>query len=142
MQSSKFPIKVAIFSDIVRREDNGKLMFIGTYGNKIGVPNFPAPFSGFFTLIVSADAEKLNSKLIRLVDQSKNVFFDAEFKFQIEPDETSAFGIIGPVFFQINGPGQISLEIETKPNQWTPIENWQIEKTATTGLFANTTLSS
>jgi len=138
MKSGNFPIKAVVLSDMVRREDNGKLMFIGTYGSKIGISHFPAPFSCFFTLIVSHDSQKLNSKLIRLVDPSNTVLFDAEFKFRIEHDETTAFWIIGPVFFQIMTPGKLSLEIESKADHWTTVESWLVQKAVVPGLFGST----
>jgi hypothetical protein len=45
MTGLKINVEYAFFCDDVRREDNGKFIFIGVYTQQLSVPRFPQPLS-------------------------------------------------------------------------------------------------
>jgi len=50
-------ITFAIVCDDVRREDNGKLIFIGVYGDNIGLPEIPASLALCLVLFIETQEE-------------------------------------------------------------------------------------
>lgn len=51
----KLALDYAVVCDAVRREDNGKLIFIGVYGRHIGLRRFPADLSLSLAVRLFAD---------------------------------------------------------------------------------------
>ena len=51
-QSHSFTVKFAVVCDEIRREDSGKFIFIGVYGESIIVPDFPFAMTLAFWIVV------------------------------------------------------------------------------------------
>lgn len=100
---SKVKVDCAIVCDEVRREHNGKLIFIGVYGNDIFVPSYPATLRLAIVLAGhSTVAAKIPMKL-RIMRDSDNY---------LEAEGRMAFDVAGTGIFPLGGIG-ISVSKDT-----------------------------
>jgi hypothetical protein len=67
-------IEFGIVCDDARREDSGKLIFIGVYANNIVVPSFPAVLVLCFVIGVHVDVTTETNAKIRVILNDKELY--------------------------------------------------------------------
>jgi hypothetical protein len=115
--SSAFEVRAGVVCDFVRREDNGKLIFIGVYSENI-VPNkFPA------TLILTCVGIVYAPEPVRS-DIEVRVLFDGESKQTVDGSiEVHKAGVLFlPIpnirLKDLAGPGTLSFQIREREKHW------------------------
>lgn len=113
---SKVQISSAILCDEIRREDNGKMIAIGIYGNRIFVGGFPATLRLSALLNVSfpnAGNHKLKVRLSLGGEMKIEMAIEAEVRWE----GTDWFPIpFEPV--QFDKPTEITLSLELDNGKW------------------------
>lgn len=124
---SNLKIDSAFFCDDVRRENNGKLIAIGMYGNRIFMGSFPAALRFWAMLNVHFPDAGRHAFKVRL-NMAKAMLQEVS----IEVDATWSGSDWLPVPFEpyvFEQPGEMSLSFEASDGKWKrfyaiPIENF------------------
>ncbi|MFN3462818.1 MAG: hypothetical protein ACK4X1_01960 [Terricaulis sp.] len=103
-----FKIDYAIVCDQVRREDNGKLLFIGVYGTSLLLNTFPGTVA--LSLIMKVRPTKLGDSNLQFRAMLEgDELASGEITFHLSSHEP-AFAGLPPLPLQIGKPGQLKWE--------------------------------
>ena len=92
--SSKVSVDCAIVCDDVRREQNGKLILIGVYGNNIIVPSYPVTLKLSIVLAGHSDVSAQVPLKLRILQDANNYW---------EADGQMVFDVAGAGLFPVGG---------------------------------------
>lgn len=123
--SNAFQIKAGIVCDLIRREDTGKLLFIGVYRENIVPTQFPA------NLLLSC---------VGIADASNKGQFEIEFRVLFDGESRKAgrgnmvVEVPGPLMLPISdirietlaGPGTLSFQMREIDEEWQTMVNMPV----------------
>lgn len=99
-------LNFAFVCDDVRREDNGKMIYIGAYGRDVRVANFPATV--ILSLVLSFDAQEAGQWEIEIECQAENkTHTKASGDFIADQPGAVIFPIRGVLFSKISEPTEL-----------------------------------
>lgn len=101
----------SILCDDVRREDNGKWIFLGLFEN-IGVPQFPTQHGGMVVVNKWIGGEGSYHQQTRFVDEDDRVLLEsAPIPFELPSLDASFMAIQAFAGLPLNRPGKIWVEV-------------------------------
>jgi hypothetical protein len=115
--------KYTIMCDQVRREDNGKLMFLGIYEDGFGVPQLPAVLPGLmFALRLESDRPGIwNAKVWMEHLETGRKLFEAMAMMNFQKPGTGWSLFPTPVPFQFQAAGAYNFVVEIQGQESTPL---------------------
>src|SRR5690348_11328478 len=109
-------IKFAALCDDVRREDNGKLLFIGIYGRNIVIRRTPANLTLRMAVWVDAPNSLEGKLLFRCFVDDKKVS-EGEGELRIDGAGLTIINV-GPLVFQTKGSAALSVDLKFEDEEW------------------------
>lgn len=125
MAKSKVTIHYAMICDEIRREDNGKLIFIGVYGSSINMPNMPAPLTVWFAVPIEARVVDEIAMEFRVKYNGEEVYKSSG---AIRANEIGA-GIVSlpnVLIANVEKPGELCLEMREEGSRWKKIRSMPV----------------
>lgn len=126
----------ALLMDDVRREDNGKLIFIGVYTGSMVVQSYPVSLALSFYINGTYEGHGTTSLELRMRLQPEGlVLFGIQAKLERRENAPSAerfeFSANG-IAIQVQRDGMLSLELRHDNDTWAEVTSIPVVKNATT----------
>lgn len=115
--SSAFEVRAGIVCDLVRREDSGKLIFIGVYSENIVPKTFPATLLLTCVGIVYAPEPVRSDIEVRVLFDGKSKQ-TAEGRIEVEKAGVLFLPIHNIHLKDLAGPGTLSFQIREREKDW------------------------
>lgn len=112
-----FKVEYAIVCDLVRREDSGKLIIVGVYGDSILINEFPATFMLAVTLRIAPQRVGTLGLDFRATMNTTEIV-TGEANIEVE-NLDRAFVNLGPFPLGVTAPGNLRFEMREKSKRWT-----------------------
>lgn len=130
MKKSAFKLRTGFLCDDVRREDNGKYLFIGGYEHNVLFPMFPA--SHVFSIVILGESTKPHKFDLKLrVRFNEEVIREGGGEVDVAHAGQTMLCLKG-ILLQLKHEGMMSFDMrQSDPGEWEPICSLTVSKRST-----------